>query len=156
MEFSGPVSLHSGPFVSAFERTSVLPSFHNVCVCSRGVTLKKPSYRIRPDCRPDCDMFLQFFCRTLVLLHAHVFHLMIPGLLHEYIVVARWGIKRLMNFTWVHSEKGAKLRLKCGDSRLLLEASTPVQICGDGAGGLSRWEWGRALFYRFFLKSQIY
>lgn len=41
-----------------------------------------------------------------------VVHLGISSYLHKCIAEARWEMERLIDFSWVHSERGAKLRIR--------------------------------------------
>lgn len=59
-------------------------------------------------------------------MHSRVFHLGISSFLHKYIIEARWEMETLIDLSWVHTEKGAKLRVQYGEPkfRFLLEAFT--------------------------------
>ena len=73
------------------------------------------TYRIRQDSADhDCSLvfFAVIFQKHWCLCRHTVVHLGISGYLHKCIAEARWEMERLIDFTWVHSEKGANLRIR--------------------------------------------
>lgn len=56
--------------------------------------------------------FFSHFTEALILTHHAIFHLGISSYLRKCIREARWEVERVIDFTWVHYEKGAKLIIK--------------------------------------------
>lgn len=116
------------------------------------------TYRIRQDSADhDCSLvfFAVIFQKHWCLCRHTVVHLGISGYLHKCIAEARWEMERLIDFTWVHSEKGANLRIRnLGKQSLESCGKQPYWVtfvflsATEGESGLS--------LQLFTEKSQIY